>query len=192
MKRTSDSDLLHFATDVALIFSGQCSILLTLMTNPRYLSFSIIISFLMTLSITHSPEQNVSVLRCLPCCLFFPPSNLVCLFLILSVKSDCTADRPCLAGTCLRPGIFATLYSMSSLLKHQAHCINAPWQPRLASIDVCLAWHFSRFPNQTLSHIPTGLLHHRVELFVFVSLSFCQHLSSCSFYVDVNCNLVPS
>lgn len=101
MKRTSDSDLLHLATDVALIFSGQCSVLLTLMTNPRYLSFSIIISFLMTLSITHSPEQNVSVLRCLPCCLFFPPSNLVCLFLLLSVKSDCTADRPCLALVCV-------------------------------------------------------------------------------------------
>lgn len=59
---------------------------------------------------------------------------------------------------------------MSSLLKHQACCINAPWQPRLASTDVCLAWHFSRIPNQALPCLLTGLLHHRVELFIFICL----------------------
>lgn len=131
----------------------------------------------MTLSITHSPEHGASGLHFLPRSFFFPPSDLVCLFLLLSVKSDSTADRPCLAGTCLRPGIFATPYSMSSLLKHQACCINARWQPRLAAVDVCLAWHFSRFPNQTLSHLPAGLLHRGADLFVFFCLSFCQRLS---------------
>lgn len=59
---------------------------------------------------------------------------------------------------------------MSSLLKHQACCINTSWQPRLASIDVCLAWHFSTITNQALPHLPTGLLHRRVQLFVFLCL----------------------
>lgn len=99
----------------------------------------------------------------------FDLSHRVCLFLFC--LSDSLVDRPCLAGTCLRPRIFATVYSMSSLLKHQARCINAPWQPRLASIDVCLAWHFSRIPRPSAPpspHLPPT--HLRVELFVFICL----------------------
>ena len=76
---------------------------------------------------------------------------------------------------------------MSSLLKHQARCVNAPWQPRLASIDVCLAWHFSRIPNQALPRPPTGPPHLTVELFVFICL--CLSATLC---LSGLCPLRPS
>lgn len=90
-------------------------------------------------------------------CLSLPKSS--CLFVSASTsdslcQSDSLTDPWCLTGAHLGPHIFAPVYSLSSLLKHQQCCINAPWQPHHASIDLCLVWHFSRIPNPVLPVSP--------------------------------------
>lgn len=78
------------------------------------------------------------------------------------------------------PRVFSAVYSMSSLLKHQAGCINTPWQCRLASIDVCLAWHFPSIPEQGHPCLPTGLLEPGVRNCLFPRGCVCLLMSALS------------
>lgn len=85
-------------------------------------------------------------------CFFFFFGLIPCVGLILWVIVWASPPLVCV------PCVFSSVYSVSSLLKHQAGCINTPWQCRLASIDVCLAWHFPSIPEQAHQCLPTGLL----------------------------------
>lgn len=78
------------------------------------------------------------------------------------------------------PRVFSAVYSMSSLLKHQAGCINTPWQRRLASIDVCLAWHFPSIPEPAHQRLPTGLLDPGVWHCLFPRVCVCLPMCALS------------
>lgn len=134
------------------------------------------------------PVQTISdsflswvILSVWPCFVFFfhliPFSGLILWVIVW-------ASPPLVCVPC----VFSTVYSMSSLLKHQAGCINTPWQCRLASIDVCLAWHFPSVPEQAHQCLPTGLLDPRgcgivcchvgrVCLLMCMLSGLCSHLS---------------